>query len=215
MSLLHLEQVKKSFDQPILDGSLELERGQHVAVTGPSGCGKSTLLHLVSGVLRPDSGRIVLDGQELTQLSETEMDRFRAQHIGYVFQTFHLLKGLTVLENVEAVVTFAGGEDYSRARELLCGLGLEERLDYFPHQLSVGQRQRVAVARAMVNDPPLILADEPTANLDSERAQEVVELLRETCRNSGAALLMVTHDRAVVEAFDSVIDFKAHFGGRA
>jgi putative ABC transport system ATP-binding protein len=190
-----------------------MEAGEHVALTGPSGCGKSTLLHLISGILRPDSGLINLGNQNLGALSEQELDAFRAQNIGYVFQTFHLLEGLTVLENVEIAVTFAGGDDYTKARTVLVEMGLEDRLDYYPEQLSVGQRQRVAVARAIVNQPPLVLADEPTANLDTPRSKVVIQLIRETCRKQQAALLVVTHDTGSVEQFDRVVEFREQFKG--
>lgn len=189
-----------------------MEAGEHVALTGPSGCGKSTLLHLISGILRPDSGRISLDGTELGSLSEQALDRYRARKVGYVFQTFHLLAGLTVLENVETAITFAEGSDYGKAREVLEEMGLGDRLSYYPRQLSVGQRQRVAVARAVVNAPPLLLADEPTANLDPPRAEAVMSLLRETCRAREAALLVVTHDQRAVDGFDRVVEFEAQFG---
>ena len=197
----------------MVNGSLSLAKGEHVALTGPSGIGKSTLLHLISGILRPDQGKVTLADTELTALQERELDRFRARHIGYVFQTFHLLESLTVLENVETAVTFAEGDHYDRARELLEQMGLGDRLSHFPNQLSVGQRQRVAVARSIVNSPPLVLADEPTANLDPTRSEEVVSLLRESCRASEAALLVVSHDLAAVENFDRVIDFQELFGG--
>ena len=161
-NLLQLADVKKAFDEPIVEASFELSKGEHVALTGPSGCGKSTLLHLISGVLRPDSGSILFQGTELTQLKENQLDRFRAKNIGYIFQSFHLLPALTALENVETAVTFAGGDNYERATKLLCEMGLKDRLHYLPGNLSVGQRQRVAVARAVVNSCPLVLADEPT-----------------------------------------------------
>ena len=197
----------------MVNGSWSVDAGQHVALTGPSGSGKSTLLHLIAGISRPDSGTIVLDGTELGELKEQDLDAFRARHIGYVFQTFHLLEGLTVLENVETAVTFAGGRDYTRAREILAEMGLEDRLSFFPAQLSVGQCQRVAVARAIVNQPLLVLADEPTANLDGPRSEAVLQLLRESCRKTSSALLVVSHDERAVEDFDSVVDFQAQFGG--
>jgi ABC-type lipoprotein export system ATPase subunit len=210
--LLKLTELKKSYDEPIVNGSFEMESGEQVALVGPSGSGKSTLLHLISGILRPDSGSIVLQDQEITQLTESALDRFRAQKIGYVFQSFHLLDGLTVLENVETAMTFAGGSDYPRARAILCEMGMEDRLHFFPPQLSVGQRQRVAVARAVVNQPPLVLADEPTANLDPPRAKEVLDLIRESCARTGAALLVVSHDRKALAGFDRVIDYAEQFG---
>ncbi len=190
-----------------------MAKGEHAALIGPSGCGKSTLLHLISGVLRPDSGTITLDNNALTDFNEERLDAFRARYIGYVFQTFHLLEGLTALENVEVAITFAGSRDYSRAKSILLEMGLGDRLHFFPHQLSVGQRQRVAVARAVVNSPPLLLADEPTANLDPQRANDVIALLRDTCRQSGAALLVATHDRDAVAQLDRVIDFHEKFKG--
>lgn len=211
MSLLELQDVRKSFDHPVVEGSFSLQKGEHVAVTGPSGSGKSTLLHLISGILRPDSGKIFVSGVEITALKETELDQFRARQIGYVFQTFHLLESLTALENVEAAVTFAGGSNFPKARALLIEMGLEEKLSSFPEQLSVGQQQRVAVARAVVNHPPLVLADEPTANLDEPRSREVLDLLRETCRANDASLLVVTHDTASVQGFDRIIDYRERF----
>ena len=194
-----------------MNGSLEVEEGEQIALVGPSGCGKSTLLHLISGVLRPDRGSITLQGQSLTELKEAALDRYRAKHIGYVFQSFHLLNGLTALENVETAITFGGGDHYPKAAELLAEMGLAERLNHFPSQLSVGQRQRVAVARAIINSPPLILADEPTANLDLERAKSVVELLRESCKKVGAALLLVSHDVQALGELDRVLQYHQQF----
>lgn len=210
-TLLVLKELQKSYDSPVVNGSMEMQRGERVALIGPSGVGKSTLLHLISGILRPDGGSVVLNGCNLNGLSEAELDQFRARNIGYIFQSFYLLDGLTALENVEAAVTFAGTGQYNRARELLCQLGLEDRLNYFPPQLSVGQRQRVAVARAVVNQPPLVLADEPTANLDRKRAAEVIALIKESCDQSDAALLVVSHSPETLTEFHRVLDFQAHF----
>ena len=210
-SLLVLTDLKKSYDSPVVNGSMAMQRGERVALIGPSGIGKSTLLHLISGILRPDGGSVVLNGCNLNDLGEAELDQFRARNIGYIFQSFYLLDGLTALENVEAAVTFAGTGQYNRARELLCQLGLEDRLNYFPPQLSVGQRQRVAVARAVVNQPPLVLADEPTANLDRKRAAEVIALIKESCDQSNAALLVVSHSPETLTEFHRVLDFQAHF----
>lgn len=212
MSLLTLANVSKSFGPvAVLQGSLSLEQGEQIALVGPSGSGKSTLLHLISGVLRPDSGTVVVNGNQLTSLTEQQLDGFRARNIGYVFQTFHLLEGLTVLENVETAITFAGGKDYERARAALDEMGLQDRLNFFPSQLSVGQRQRVAVARAIVNQPPLILADEPTANLDAPRAQAVLQLLKQTCKSRDSALIVATHDQQAAAGFDRIVDFATEF----
>ena len=212
MTLLRLDNVKKSFDTVhVLEGSLSLERGEQAALVGPSGSGKSTLLHLISGVLRPDSGTVELNGTKLTDLNEQQLDTFRARHIGYVFQTFHLLEGLTVLENVETAITFAGGKDYGRAKSSLEEMGLADRLHFFPHQLSVGQRQRVAVARAIVNEPALLLADEPTANLDGPRARDVLDLIKKACERHNSGLLVATHDSQAAATFDRVINFTEEF----
>lgn len=212
MALLEVQKLRKAYgDEVVVDGSFSLERGEQVAMIGPSGCGKSTLLHLISGVLRPDSGSVSLDGQDLATLKEASLDRYRARQIGYIFQSFHLLEGLTALENVETVITFAGESHYPRAEELLRELGLEERLSHYPSQLSVGQRQRVAVARAVVNNPPLVLADEPTANLDPAQAKKVVELLQQTCKKVGAALLLVSHDMEAVSMLDRVVAYQDIF----
>lgn len=214
MPLLTLDGVKKSFGKDVVvNGSFKLDQGEQVALIGPSGCGKSTLLHLISGVLRPEQGSIMLQEQDITKLGQAELDGYRARTIGYVFQSFHLLDWLTALENVEVAVTFAGKDHYPRAAELLNEMGLENKHGSYPRELSVGQRQRVAVARAIVNSPPLVLADEPTANLDKERAESVVELLRESCRKVGAALLLVSHDEAALSELDRLVQFQKQFGG--
>ena len=146
---------------------------------------------------------------EVTSLSEAERDRYRARELGYVFQSFHLLGGYSALENVVLGSSFGPGGDVAQARELLTRLGLAERLNHRPHQLSIGQQQRVALARALVGAPRLVLADEPTGNLDPRHALEALELLRELCREQGAALLLVSHDPAVLDSFERREDFAA------
>jgi putative ABC transport system ATP-binding protein len=170
---------------------------------GASGSGKRTFLHLIAGILAPDGGRVIVAGEEMTALSEAGRDRLRAQTIGYVFQTFNLLQGYTALENVMLGQMF-GGVDAGRARELLRRVGPARRLDYRPRQLSVGQQQRVAVARALANSPKLVLADEPTGNPDRRHAREALELIREVCHENDAALLLVSHDQEVLAQFDRV-----------
>jgi putative ABC transport system ATP-binding protein len=163
---------------------------------------KTTFLHLIAGILAPDAGRITLAGHELTALGESARDRLRATALGYIFQTFNLLQGYTALENVLLGMSFGPGADRARAESLLRRVGLGDRLDHYPRQLSTGQQQRVAVARALANQPKLVLADEPTGNLDSANATEVLRLIRETCAENGAALLLVSHDRDVLARFE-------------
>lgn len=211
MAILEIDNLRKSFTAPdgeeclILDiPSFSLEEGGQVGLEGSSGSGKTTLLHIIAGILQPDSGKVILKGQDLALLSEPERDRWRATHIGYVFQTFNLLQGYTALENVELGMMFGRGIDPACAKDLLDRVGLSHRMDYRPSQLSVGQQQRVAMARALANHPALVLADEPTGNLDPHHAGEALELIREICHELGAALLLVSHDRKVLEQFGEV-----------
>ncbi|MBX7256949.1 MAG: ABC transporter ATP-binding protein [Candidatus Hydrogenedentes bacterium] len=181
-----------------------MEAGEFVALQGSSGSGKTTFLNLIAGILRPDSGEIVVAGKRITDLSEAGRDRVRATSIGYVFQTFNLLQGYTALENVLLGMMFGQGANVPFAKFLLARVGLADRLNYKPRQLSVGQQQRVAVARALANRPGLVLADEPTGNLDQHRAGEALTLMQEVCREHGAALLVVSHDRNILERFENV-----------
>jgi ABC-type lipoprotein export system ATPase subunit len=201
MALLELEDLRKGYRTPEGDwcdvlnvARFQLEAGEEVALVGASGSGKTTLLHLIAGILKPDAGTVRLAGEEATRLSEARRDALRARVLGYVFQGAHLLPGLSALENVVLGMSFGPGPDRGRARDLLEHLGLGARLHHRPRELSPGQRQRVALARALANRPRLVLADEPTGNLDGERAREVVTLLRESCQSEGAALLLVSHD---------------------
>jgi putative ABC transport system ATP-binding protein len=212
-ALLEIAGLAKGFRSP--DGEitpivsidrLAVAAGEQVAIRGASGSGKTTLLNLIAGILQADRGRIVLAGQDLTALSERARDRVRATTIGYVFQNFNLLQGYTALENVMLGMLFGAGVDRARARALLERVGLGHRLDYRPSQLSIGQQQRVAVARALANAPKLVLADEPTGNLDQRHAGEALALIREVCREHGAALLLVSHDPAILASFDRVED---------
>ncbi|TWU56819.1 Lipoprotein-releasing system ATP-binding protein LolD [Rubripirellula tenax] len=211
-NLLQITDVVKSFPQPgggrlnVLDVQrLSIAEGEQVALVGTSGGGKTTLLHLIAGLLTPDSGSIKLAGTELTRLSEQGRDRFRASTIGYVFQTFNLLPAFTALENVKLGMTFGrGGHDAGRAKELLGKVGLADRANYRPSQLSVGQQQRVAIARSLAGKPRLLLADEPTANVDPVSAESVLELIRSSCREENVAMLMVTHDMDVASKFDRI-----------
>jgi len=214
MSLLEISDLKKSFVAP--DGSRHAvvdlksfslaEKGQ-MALQGESGSGKTTFLHMIAGILRPDSGMIRLDGREMSALSEPARDRLRATTIGYIFQVFNLLQGYTCLENVLLGMSFGPGTDRAFAEALLKRVGLGERLKHYPRQLSTGQQQRVAVARALANRPKLVLADEPTGNLDHANARQALALIRDACRENGAALLLVSHDREVLAQFENVQQF--------
>ena len=183
-----------------------MDKGQHFALSGSSGSGKTTLLNLIAGILQPDEGQVELDGRSISGANEALRDRIRAELLGYIFQTFNLLQGYTCLENVLLGMSFGGKPDRARAVELLGRVGLSRRLEYFPRQLSSGQQQRVAVARALANQPKLVLADEPTGNLDPENAAEVLGLIRDTCKENGAALLLVSHDKSVLGQFEEVRD---------
>ena len=210
--MLHLRDVTKSYHDPsgrrlpVLDvAHFHVAPGEQMVLIGPSGSGKTTLLHVIAGISRPDSGSVRVDGIDLCLLGEAECDAFRAERIGYVFQTFNLLPGFSALENVLLGMRFARGRhDGSRARHLLERVGLNDRMHHRPSMLSVGEQQRVGVARALANRPKLILADEPTANVDTANQQQVLDLLRETCREESVALVLVTHAPDVAGQFSRV-----------
>ena len=210
MSLV-LKNIRKSYKLP--DGtrlpilgihSFEMRAGEQVALIGSSGGGKTTLLNSIAGITTVDSGSIVVDGVDIAKLSEPSRDRFRAQRIGIVFQTFHLLPAFSALENVLLGMSFGGRVNRSRAKELLDRVGLGQRLDHRPPMLSVGEQQRVAVARSLANSPKLMLADEPTASVDQANQAKILDLIREACRENKISLLLVTHAPEVAAAFDRV-----------
>jgi putative ABC transport system ATP-binding protein len=211
--MIKLNNVRKDYrsgnnTSTIVDvDELNISAGEKVAIVGASGSGKTTLLNLLSGLVVADSGQIVIDGQEITTLSESGRDRFRANNIGYLFQNFHLLDGYSALENVELGMLFASGAVKSqRAAEQLTKLGLGERLHHQPSELSIGQQARVALARATVNNPKIILADEPTGALDSASAREALDLLFEQSASHDSTLICVTHDKSVAANFDRILD---------
>ena len=213
MDLLRVNQLKKSFTNDdgekcdIIDiESFVLEEAEICGLSGESGSGKTTFLHLLAGILTPDSGSIEFMGVDTGILSSSERDNLRADKIGYIFQSFNLLQGFTALENLEIAMSFSSSSEREYALELLDKVGLSNRLEYYPHQLSIGQQQRVALARALVNKPKIVLADEPTGNLDSLNAAKVFELLCNLCTDYKSALLMVTHDQAVLESFEKKVD---------
>ena len=213
--MLEVADLKKSFVSPEGDRveivhvpAFALAAGEQLALRGESGSGKTTFLNLIAGILAADGGRVTIDGAEMTALSEPKRDRLRAEKVGYIFQTFNLLQGYTVLENVVLGMSFGPhGVNRKHANEMLERVGLGHRLGHYPRQLSTGQQQRVAVARALVNRPKLVLADEPTGNLDRKHGREALALIREVCRENGAALLLVSHDEEVLGAFEGRKDF--------
>ena len=192
------------------DVSFEIERGDTVAVTGASGAGKSTLLAMLAGLDLPTSGHLWLDGQDLTQLSEDGRARLRAQRVGFVFQSFHLIPALTALENVLLPLELGQrGDARKHAREALDRVGLAERVDHYPNQLSGGEQQRVALARAFVISPSVLFADEPTGNLDSHTGQRIIELMFEMNKNAGTTLVLVTHEQVLAQRCNRVLHMHA------
>ena len=178
-------------------------RGSFVAIVGPSGSGKSTLLGLLAGLDAPSTGQVLIDGVDITALDEDALARLRGEKIGFVFQFFHLVPSLTAIENVMVPMEIAGRRDAAvRARHLLDEVGLVERGHHYPSQLSGGEQQRIALARALANDPPLVLADEPTGNLDTATGRHILELLVGVQRSRGATLVLVTHDQELAALAD-------------
>ena len=215
--MLKIRHLKKTFPSP--DGKTQtivdipdfgLNSGQQVALQGQSGCGKTTFLNLISGILQADQPinnqeplpQIILNGTDIAKLSEQQRDQFRGHSIGYIFQTFNLLPAYTILENVLLGMHFSDIADTELAETMLIEVGLAERLNYRPSQLSVGQQQRVAVVRALAKKPNLVLADEPTGNLDSAQARTALRLIRQICQQQNAALLLVSHDQDLLDQFD-------------
>jgi len=203
--MIQVSSLTKTINTPahsveILKGiDLEIPRGQFAAIMGPSGSGKSTLLGLLAGLDSPTSGRIVLDGEDITGLEEDELALLRGRKIGFVFQSYHLIPTLTAEENVMLPLDLSGAtsDGSLRARELLESVGLFERRDHYPVQLSGGEQQRVALARAFAARPPILLADEPTGNLDTANGRMVLDLLVALNRREGATLVLVTHDQQI------------------
>ena len=211
MSLL-LEHVRKSYIEP--NGNhlpvlgierYELGQGEQASLVGSSGGGKTTLLNVISGILQADAGKVAIAGTDITPMPEVTRDRFRASRIGFVFQTFNLLPAFTALENVLLGMSFSGRKvDRAHALELLDRVGLGHRLHHRPTKLSVGEQQRVAVARALANRPSLLLADEPTANVDMGNQDNILKLIRDACTENKVSLLMVTHSQDVASQFARV-----------
>ncbi len=203
MPLVEIRNVTKTYSKgeqkitPLRDVSLDVERGDFVSLMGASGSGKSTLLNLIAGIDRPTAGQIVVDGQDITRLSRTRLAHWRAAHVGYIFQLYNLIPVLTAYENVELpllLLPLSGAERRKRVGIALEAVGLTDRADHYPRQLSGGQEQRVGIARAIVGDPAVVVADEPTGDLDAETTEQVLDLLQRLNRELGTTFLMVTHD---------------------
>ncbi len=198
--------------KPILNiPSFEVQDGESVALVGKSGSGKSTLLNAIAGIIAISQGSLKVNGVELSSLSETERDAFRAENVGYVFQTFNLLQGLNALENVMLAMSFTKkiSDAKSRAKQLLERVGLSDKQTHKPRELSVGEQQRVAIARAIANEPKLLLADEPTANLDEQNTDLVLSLLKEVASENNRILILVTHEREVAASLPRSVELKS------
>ncbi|MCU7372739.1 ABC transporter ATP-binding protein [Paucibacter sp. O1-1] len=204
MAVLEARGLAKRYgDTPVFAGiDLRLEAGELVALLGESGCGKSTLLNCLAGLDRLDQGQVLLAGQDIAALPEQAQALLRRRHLGFVFQAFHLLPHLTVADNVGLPLLLLGAPDAGRVRQMLAAVGLDGLDARLPRQLSGGQLQRVAIARALVHRPALVLADEPTGNLDPRHAAQVLDLLRQQCKQEGAACLLVTHSERAAAAAD-------------
>lgn len=206
---LHKVYVTGEVRTPALNGvDLTLSRGEFAALAGPSGSGKSTLLHLLGGLDRPTAGEVLLTGTPISTLSRAELAQLRLRHVGFVFQAYNLIPVLTVLENAAFVLELQGvayRERVRRARAVLAELGVERYADRFPNDLSGGEQQRVAVARAVVSEPAIVLADEPTANLDTKTSVELIDLMRRMNRDHGTTFLFATHDIRLLDRVDRVV----------
>ena len=207
IQLREVSKTVKSGDQPLTilhPLTLDIPDGQFIAVVGPSGSGKSTMLGLIAGLDAPTSGAVLIDGVDITRLDEDTLARLRGEKIGFVFQFFHLIPSLTAYENIAVPMEIAGSADVRRRTDaLLQEVGLTERAHHYPSQLSGGEQQRVALARALANAPPIVLADEPTGNLDTATGRHILELLREIHRARGTTIILVTHDAELAAIADS------------
>lgn len=213
MSILTVQNLTKTYmvinsDVTVLDNvSFTVEEGSFVAIIGASGSGKSTLLHLLGGVDKPSIGSVIVDGEDIFTLSEKELSRYRRQKVSVVYQFYNLLPMLNVRSNVLLPLELDGRHpDEKRLRSILKLLGIEEKEFYYPNQLSGGQQQRVAIARALVTEPKILLADEPTGNLDSKNSAEIIALLRESNRRLKQTILIVTHDTRIAEQADRILE---------
>ncbi len=212
MEILKVENLSKIYGQgdnevrALDDVSFSVEKGQFVAIIGPSGCGKSTLLHILGGVDRPTSGKVFLEGQDVFAQNEDQLAIFRRRQVGLIYQFYNLIPVLNVVENITLPVLMDGRKvNENRLQELLTTLNLKNRQKHLPNQLSGGQQQRVSIGRALMNSPAIVLADEPTGNLDSKNSQEIVELLKRANQFYGQTLIVITHDESIALQADRII----------
>jgi len=209
ISDLHYHYIEGTHSYVVLDGvDMSVNRGEMIALLGRSGCGKSTLLNLISAIDQAEKGKILINGIDLTALSERDNSLFRRRHIGFIYQFFNLIPTLTAAENIALILqlnNYSKAEMKARVYEVLSIVGLEHRADSFPDQLSGGEQQRIAIARAIVHKPDLVLADEPTGNLDAQTGQQILGLLGELVTASSATLILVTHSLAVAETADRLL----------
>ncbi len=212
--MIELKNVSKTYelgDEKIIaldQVNLKIDKGDFIAIMGPSGSGKSTLADIIGGLDVPDEGEVLVDGQSLAKVSDTDLSNYRNKRVGFIFQTFNLQPVYTAIENVQIPLIFAKiapSERKKRAIECLKLVGLEDRMKHRPSQLSGGQRQRVCIARALANNPEVIIADEPTGNLDSKKGQEIVQILKELNQKMGVTIIVITHDPDVARAAKKVI----------
>ena len=213
-TLISLRGIAKSYRRggqvlPVLTGiSFDIARGEFLSLMGPSGSGKSTLLNLIAGIDKPDAGELLVDGADIVVLGESELADWRAAHVGFIFQFYNLMPVLTALENVElplSLTRLTRRERREHAETALELVGLSDRMTHYPAELSGGQQQRVAVARAFITDPALIVADEPTGDLDRHSAEDILELMRRLAGDMGKTIIMVTHDRKAAESADAIM----------
>jgi lipoprotein-releasing system ATP-binding protein len=208
--MLKISNLKLGYNnQALLDlPQFSLEQNEHCLISGNSGCGKTTLLYTIAGLIKPICGEIYIDGYEISKLHENEMDKFRGQNIGIIFQNFHLLKSLTVLDNLLLSYYLAGvSQNKNAALEILDQLSIKDLTSKFPHQISQGQTQRVAIARAILMKPKLILADEPTSNLDDKNAESAINLIQKVADETSSTLIISTHDSRIKKHFKKIINF--------
>jgi putative ABC transport system ATP-binding protein len=216
--IIQLEEVNKEFGKgkntvaALKDVNLEIEAGDFVAILGPSGCGKSTLLHVMSGLEAPSSGRVLVDAVDVTLISERDLPKVRAQKIGFVFQAFLLVENLTAYENIESVLwprrDLTKQEQENRTLAVLREVDMLERRDHFPKQLSGGEQQRVAIGRALVNDPPILFCDEPTGNLDSKTGENILKIIAQLNREKRMTVVLVTHNQEIAKFAKRTLNMK-------
>lgn len=215
MAAVSMEGVWKTYGEgptavhALKEVDLEVPEGEFTVILGPSGSGKTTLLNLIGSIDQPSSGSVVVEGADLGELDHDARTRFRRSSVGFIFQFFNLIPTLTARENVELVAELTGSDGAQRARDVLAQVGLEDRLDHFPSQLSGGEQQRVAIARALAKEPPMLLCDEPTGELDFETGRLILGLLRRLNREAGQTVLLVTHNAAIGEIADRVLRLRS------